>query len=235
VTVGPFFKWFGSKWTAAKTNRYPKPLEGLPVVEPYAGSAGYACAHHEAPVVLFDADPNVTELWRWLIAASRDDILDIPLNLPPKTDIRGLGLSRGQALLLKNWQRTNNVSETWHTSPWGHMPGQWTSSTRARVADQIGALKHWRVATAESVWDAGPATWFIDPPYQYNYQYRSGLFHGYDTLVERVGKLQGLVICCEAVGPKGEIPTYLPFAASHTQVTSRRTKTASRELVYIRR
>src|ERR1043165_2708454 len=48
----PLFKWYGSKWSSSK--HYPAPLPGLPVFEPFAGSAGYALRHHRHDVVLWD-------------------------------------------------------------------------------------------------------------------------------------------------------------------------------------
>lgn len=236
--VGPFFKWFGSKWQSAK--HYPQP-QHTRLIEPFAGGAGYACNYSDHEVVLWDDDPNVRELWKWLICdAKATDILSIPLNVPSGTDIRSLGLTRGQALLLKHWQRTNNVGDCWTVSPWGDKPGQWTESTRSRLADELGAISHWKVGDCISYVDE-PSTWFIDPPYQFNYRYRRDLpdfdYAQLDSLVQTIHK-DSLVIVCEAVGKKGEMPSYLPFERSHRSVTSRRKPNQSHhssELVYVRK
>lgn len=231
----PLFKWFGSSWSSSK--HYPKPALGLPIYEPFAGSAGYSLNYYKSDVILWDNNPRLQELWCWLIyRATSQDVLDIPLNVPESTDIRTLGLSWGQQLLLKNWQRTNNVGECWTVSKWGSLPGQWTKNTRARVADEVMAIKHWQFAQPD--WETR-ATFMIDPPYQYNYQYGQKGFD-YTALVSNISKLPAgsLIIASEAVCPKtGQIPDYLPFAPSHRQVTSRRKSTQShhsRELVYVK-
>jgi hypothetical protein len=66
------------------------------------------------------------------------------------------------------------------------------------------------------------ATWMIDPPYQYNYQYR-GAPLDYKALAKDVRALRGQVIVCEAVCQKtGAVPTWLPFEFFGSRITSRR-------------
>lgn len=237
MKIGPLFKWFGSKWQSAK--RYPSPQHDL-VIEPFCGGAGYSINHYDRQVVLWDDDENVAALWKWLInEASSDQVRNIPVGTPVGSDIRQMGLSTGQQLLLKHWQRTNNAGECWTISPWGDKPGQWTANTRARVAEQIHAVKHWRFEQTGSRLSC-PATWFIDPPYEFNYRYSRKLQpFDFNRLVATVGDIsdESLVIVCEALGKNGERPIYLPFSDSHSAVTSRRKPTQShhsRELVYIR-
>lgn len=241
IKVGPMFKWFGSKWQSAK--RYPQPIYGK-IIEPFAGGAGYSLNYSDRQIVLDEADPNLRLLWKWLInsAAGKPSLIrDIPLDMPVGFDIRRLELEHGQALLLKHWQRTNNVGDCWTISPWGNMPGQWTANTRARLADEVGAIAHWEIGDPyTNAHIDEPATWFIDPPYQFNYRYRKDLpdvkYDRFDSLVQTISK-DSLIIVCEAVGKKGEIPDYLPFSQSHNSVTSRRKPDQShhsKELVYIR-
>lgn len=236
MKLHPLFKWFGSKWQSAKY--YPAPMHDF-VIEPFAGGAGYSLNHSERMVILWEDDPNLARLWRWLVdSATEDDIRSIPIDVPVGTDIRELGLRDGQALLLKHWQRTNNVGDCWTISPWGHLPGQWTANTRARVAEESQGVKHWEFIDPMTFIDR-PATWFLDPPYLFNYRYRKGLpdfdHSSLDSFVQTVHR-DSLVIACEAVGKNGEVPSYLPFVASHQSVTSRRKESQShhsRELVYI--
>ena len=240
MRIHPLFKWFGSKWQSAK--HYPPPLRDCPIFEPFAGSAGYALNHCDLAVGIWEDDPQVRALWRWLIEdATRGEILDIPVGLAIGSDIRAANLSRGQQLLLKHWQRTNNVGDCWTVSPWGHLPGQWTAGTRWRVAHEVSAIKHWRLIEPAYMLEAGAATWFIDPPYQYNYHYSRALpAFDFAELARDVREIDARcrVIVCEAVCPKtSRKPDYLPFVASHRSVTSRRKQTQShhsRELVYIR-
>src|SRR5882762_10506277 len=169
MKVGPLFKWFGSKWQNAK--HYPKPQHDI-ICEQFAGGAGYSLNYADHNVHIWEDDPNLVRLWAWLIHSATDrEILSIPIGLPVGTDIRKLGLTPEQELLLKHWQRTNNVGDCWTTSPWGHLPGQWTANTRARVADQVQHVKHWKITPPIELVDT-PCTWFIDPPYLFNYRYR---------------------------------------------------------------
>jgi len=233
--TGPLFKWFGSKWLSSRL--YPPPEHDI-VFEPYAGSAGYSLRHHEKRIVLWESDRNVFALWRWLISeAQSSDVLEIPLGLKTGTDIRELGLTIGQQLLLKHWQRTNNVGECWTTSSWGTKPGQWTANTRARVAEQLHAVKHWKLGRIR--WDK-PGTYFIDPPYLYNYRYGfDSKSFNHATLAANVAKIPrpSQIIVCEAACPKtGQVPTYLPFEPFGERITSRRKKTEnhhSKEYVYV--
>lgn len=242
TVTGPLFKWFGSKWSSS---RYYPPPAFETVVEPYAGSAGYALRHAAGHrVIIAERDPHLRQLWRWLISdATAQAILDIPLDVEVGRDIRTLGLSDGQALLLKTWQRTNNVGNCWTVSAWGSKPGQWTPNTRQRVAEEFSAVRRWIVAdSAEELFatpPSVPATWFVDPPYQFNYRYKARTF-SYDDLAEKIdaiSKIPGQVVVCEARCPRtGEAPAWLPFTDFRRTVTSRRkagNHTHSSELVYI--
>lgn len=239
---GPLFKWFGSKWMAAR--HYPKPLLG-PIIEPFAGGAGYGLRHSSHKVIIAESDQNILDLWHWLVHAQKADVLAIPIMNLEGADIRSMPLSHGQKLLLKNWQRTNNVGECWTISAWGNKPGQWTKNCRSRVAKDIECVSHWCVygsdgfALLESDWaNDSSATWLIDPPYQYNYRYRNSSCFDYDRLASAVGSIKGQVIACEAACPKtGVIPDYLPFSFFARTVTSRRAqgcRTHSNELLYHR-
>lgn len=222
MKIGPLFKWFGSKWSGSRY--YPCPLYST-VVEPYAGGAGYSLNHCDRTILLYDINANVAALWRWLIdfgSKHPKDILDIPVNVPVGTDIRTLGLTVGQELLLKHWQRTNNLGNCWTISPWGNKPGQWTANTRARVAEEVTAIAHWTFLSEPPT--LGPGyTYFIDPPYQYNYQYG---IKGFDwaSLGSKILSTPGSqFIVCEAMCPKtGRLPDWLPFVHFRRQVTSRR-------------
>jgi hypothetical protein len=240
VITGPLFKHFGSKWLSART--LPPP-EHPRIVEPFAGGAGYSLRHTTLNVYLAEADGHVYDLWQWLIEqATEQAIRDIPIDLPEGTDIRSLSLSEGQQLLLKHWQRTNNVGNCWTVSPWGNKPGQWTANTRARVASEFHEVKHWKMLGRDAFFWLEKfdieATWFIDPSYQFNYQYRQPPVD-YLALAALVQQKRGQRIVCEAVCPKtGDVPTWLPFKPFGERVTSRRKSTNnhhSKELLWTSR
>lgn len=221
--TGPLFKWFGSKWLSSKT--LPAPIHDS-IVEPFAGGAGYSLRHSSSKVLICESDPHIYKLWAWLINGATEALIrEIPLGVPEGTDIRSLGLNEGQQLLLKSWQRTNNVGNCWTISPWGNKPGQFTANTRARVASEFGAISHWKVLfdgmSALRTIDV-EATWFIDPPYEFNYQYRQTPVN-YQELGELAKNKKGQVIVCEAVCPKtGSIPSWLTFKNFGSRITSRR-------------
>ncbi len=239
--IHPLFKWFGSKWQAAP--KYPEPKFDR-IVEPYAGGAGYSLRYPEHDVLICENDPHLSKLWPWLIGEATESMIrNIPIGIPEGADIRSLGLSEGQALLLKSWQRTNNVGDCWTISPWGNKPGQWTANTRSRVAEGVNAIKHWQFETdgmrvMRNAIELGhvSSTWFIDPMYRYNYQYRQTQGHDYAELGTIAQLLPGRVIVCEAVCPKTEaVPDWLPFVHFGESVTSRRKATQnhhSKELIW---
>lgn len=220
MKIGPLFKWFGSKWQSAK--RYPKPKFDT-IFEPFAGGAGYSLNHCEKKIFIYDTDPNLKTLWKWLIKeATEKDVLSIPINLPVGTNIQTIGLSEGQQQLLKHWQRTNNVGDCWTVSPWGNKPGQWTANTRSRVAEEIHAIKHWNFGKFN--YTGSTATFFVDPPYQFNYRYRTGKRFDFIKLAQEISILANngnQIIVCEAIGKNG-VPDWLPFVENHQSVTSRR-------------
>lgn len=220
--TGPLFKWFGSKWLSSK--KLPAPLHDQ-IVEPFAGGAGYSLRHAEHQVLICERDPHIYTLWCWLTRGATEALIrEIPLGVPEGTDIRTLGLQEGQQLLLKSWQRTNNVGSCWTISPWGNKPGQWTANTRARVASEFGAVAHWQVRDDGllALQEPQEACWFIDPPYLYNYAYRQPPLD-YTALATLIRNQLGQRIVCEAVDPKtGAVPDWLPFREFGSRVTSRR-------------
>ena len=238
--IHTLFRWFGSKWQSIPN--YPIPIHDR-IVEPFGGCASYSLRYCERDVLICENDPHLAKLWPWLIHEATEALIrDIPIGVPEGTDIRTLGLSEGQALLLKTSQRTNNVGNCWTISSWGNKPGQWTANMRARVAEEVHAIKHWQFETngmhvMQSAIDVGAtATWFVDPMYRFNYQYRQTQGHDYEELGRVIHSLPGQVIVCEAVCPKtGKVPDWLPFVHFGESVTSRRKATQnhhSKELIW---
>jgi hypothetical protein len=54
-SIGPLFKWFGSKWLSAK--KFPEPIHAR-INEPYGGGAGYSLRHVEKYVLICEDDPH---------------------------------------------------------------------------------------------------------------------------------------------------------------------------------
>jgi 16S rRNA G966 N2-methylase RsmD len=84
----------------------------------------------------------------------------------------------------------------------------WGEVIRQRVADQVDAIKHWKIFNKS--YEESPdleATWFIDPPYQgeCGKKYRCKLDQ-YTKLGEWCLKRRGQAIVCERAGAD-----WLPF------------------------
>ncbi|UOF80383.1 site-specific DNA methylase [Caudoviricetes sp.] len=216
MKLKPFFKHFGSKWQSA----YLYPAPEFPVIhEPFAGGAGYSLNYADRNVLLFDTDPQIRDLWRWLIHDATESLVrEIPLDFPEGYDLRTSGLSYHQALLCKKWQRTFDNPKSWTISSWGNKPGQWTESSRNRVAEQISAIRHWRFLDVPY---GGEATHFVDPPYIGNYDYKQPPIN-FEILAANCRSAPGQVIVCEGLGKDGSVPTWLPFEPLAERVTCRR-------------
>jgi hypothetical protein len=225
MRIRPLFKQFGSKWSSTKAGIYPAPKHRA-ITEQFCGAAGYSLNFSDRKVFLYDADPMILKLWSWLISeATEEQIRAIPLNLPEGLDVRTIGLTEGQALLLKHWQRTNNCGNCWTISPWGNKPGQWTENTRARVAEEFEAVRHWTVL-AQPVGFFPDATHFVDPPYVGNYAYKLPQID-HVRLGKECQSGAGQIIVCEGLGKDGSEPEWLPFAPAASRVTSRRKSSQS--------
>ena len=75
MMLKPFFTYFGGKYRVAP--HYPKP-EYPTIIEPFAGAAGYSLRYANYKIILVEKNKRIAALWRWLIRASKDDVLCIP-------------------------------------------------------------------------------------------------------------------------------------------------------------
>lgn len=224
----PFFSFYGSKWRTA--TRYPDPLRGVPVVEPFAGGACYSLRRDVEDVVLVEKDPIIAAVWRWLIGASRSDVMNLPIGFG--CDVRKLGLPDGAAALIGFWHGRALSGPRWRPPArrWVEMRPRsfWGAAARERIADQIEQIKGWRII--EGDYSSAPdirATWFVDPPYQLaGKHYREGSrFIDYDALGGWCRSRAGVVVVCENDGA-----SWLPFSAF---MSAKSMKGKSREVVWV--
>ena len=225
----PFFRHFGSKWLLAK--KLPAPRYGR-IVELFGGAGGYSCRWHDRDVTLIDIDPGTVSIWHYLQQASVGDIMALPGDLP-REDVRTLGLSKPEVLLLQRWITHQGGRSNWkptsavlraregragHSSFWG-------AEIRARIAANVSKIRHWKIVLGS--WlehiDWNPATWIVDPPYQTNRYahgrtYGEGGARGVDfALLGKVCRaLRGQVIAHEQEGAD-----WLPFEPWQTANTGR--------------
>lgn len=194
---------------------YPRPIAGLPIVEPFAGAAGYSTIYGaDRDVILIDANPNVVCTWKWLIDATPDDVLALP-DIEVGQRIDELDVPHGAQTLMGWWlgsalayPRRQRTRKGWNNR---HGIRGWGADTRRILAGQVDRIKSWTVIQAQYM--SAPdieATWFVDPPYQG----RPGVYYGahgshhidFDRLGAWCRRLRGGVVVCENVGAQ-----WLPF------------------------
>jgi 16S rRNA G966 N2-methylase RsmD len=211
MLLKPFFTFFGGKWRAAP--RYPQPLHDV-VIEPFAGSAGYAVRNYTRAVVLVERDPVIAALWRYLIRVRPAEISKLPIDV---VDARVLKVCPEARALIGFWlnKGTNATCHTpskWmrdHAKEGTRLNTYWGAGVRARIATQVEHIRHWRIIEGDYTRaPARKATWFIDPPYE-----ASGTRYvcrvediNLSALAQWSRARKGQTIVCENVGAK-----WLPF------------------------
>lgn len=228
----PFFPFFGSKWRAVPS--YPAPVCDQ-IIEPFAGSAGYATRHADRRVLLLDRDPVIVAVWQYLIRAKPSELLAIP-------DVREhideiAGLPPEARWLVGFWLCKGNPRPNLRLSAWGRTglyPDQfWGEAVRRRLAGQVDRIRHWQIREGRhEVAPSTRATWFIDPPYSGSpgRRYRNG-HRGldYQEIGEWSRRRRGLVIVCEQAGAD-----WLPFQPFR-RIKANHATAWSEEVVWIRR
>lgn len=203
MKLRPFFSYYGGKWTLAP--RYPKPEHDI-IIEPFAGSAGYATRYADREVVLVERFAKLAAMWRWLVSVSVDEVMALPLD-PSKFD----GLKDEAKTLIGFWLNRGTTTPRKQPSAWmrrGLKPHSfWGEYARARVANQVEHIRHWRVIEGDYT-DAPDveATWFVDPPYVGVGRHYLAKVADYAQLAAWCRVRRGLTIVCEAEGAD-----WLPF------------------------
>lgn len=204
----PLWPYYGSKWRDAR--RYGPPV-GDHVVEPFAGSAGYATFFEPTRVTLLDVDPCVIGVWRYLIRTSAREILDLP-DLQVGQSVDSLALPQEARWLIGFWLNRGSAqpkkTQTAYSSRTERQQLVWSQRARERIAKDIDKVRHWKIIEgdyAQSPREAG-ATYFVDPPYGDKGKYYRFKSVNLLALGEWCRQLPGHVIACEQVGA-----TWLPF------------------------
>ena len=193
------WSYYGTKKRLAKY--YPKPDHNL-IIEPFAGAAQYSLHgdNWKKGVLLYDKYPAITDLWRYLISASRSWIEDLP------------DLKKGDCLDdFKSLRPAEKILLGFFCNPSSAMPKK-TCTPRGethwkrgkqQIINNLHKVRHWMIGckSYEDISDKFKATWFIDPPYQYGGEYYHSSvcnkYINYDHLGDWCKKRQGQVIVCE--------------------------------------
>lgn len=223
MKLRPFFSFYGAK--AKIVRRYPAPTHQT-IVEPFAGSASYACAYPTRQVILVEKDPTIANLWRWLIEdATPTDVMALP-DLEPDQTTNDLDINDAARSLIGFWLNKGSSRPCRTPSKWMRSDtrsGFWSEAIRLRIASQLQHIRHWQVIHGD--YSDAPniaATWFIDPPYQIagtRYRHSSKQID-FTHLADWVLKRQGQVMVCENVGAD-----WLPFQPFTTVNGQKRSST----------
>lgn len=207
----PFFSYYGGKYRAAKM--YPAPRG--PVVEPFAGSAGYSVYYGVEEATLLDLDEAVCGVWNYLIKAREADILSLPDILPGQsTD--DLHVPQEARWLIGFWLNPGSASpkktlSKWAAGAFGQAAASqlvWGGRVRRRLASQVSRIRKWQVIKGDYTLSPPSPTTFVDPPYQHMGKYYRHGSRGFDygRLAEFCTSRPGRVIVCENAGAD-----WLPF------------------------
>jgi site-specific DNA-adenine methylase len=187
------FSFYGRKYKIIGS--YPQPRYNL-IIEPFAGSASYSYKYNDKDVLLFDKDERLIRLWKFLINATSNQILELPSYVEngqaipqdekycrEQLDLMGFCCNNGSAVPKKTSGRMNFNS--WHRD-------------RLRIAADISKIRHWQAEISDYRDMADyTATWFIDPPYQFQGHYYKHHKIDYKHLAEWCMNRKGQVIVCE--------------------------------------
>lgn len=206
----PFFKYYGSKYNLAPV--YPAPLYDT-IIEPFAGSAQYSTLHYDRNVILLDKDERIAGAWDFLIHVSESEFMRLPLlddgtlvkDLPIIQEARwfiGFNVNAGASV------PCNMLTTYSKASP----NAFWGAFHRERLCSQLKYIRHWRAVCADYThtrhMHTGPATYFVDPPYQVmGRRYRkSSKEIDFNALGDWCRTRDGQVMVCENEGAD-----WLPF------------------------
>lgn len=151
----PVFPYFGSKWRA--TAKVPQPLVGLPVFEPFGGSATYSLRHRVPAAQIIEYREDVVAAWDWFLNATPADVDALPdlvqgeelehpfarfFTMPGSAKVGGAVTARGAAAqrIYERSKRLARARPPWFDE-WSVVQGDYQ-----QAPDQLG-------------------TWFLDPPY----------------------------------------------------------------------
>jgi site-specific DNA-adenine methylase len=202
-----FFKYFGSKW--ARVEQYPAPAYST-IVEPFAGSASYACRYHDRRVILADTNPRIVGIWQYLIRVSPAELMALPMLANGQTT-NDLTIPQEARWLIGYWLTPNTSRPMVRPCSWmrqGHRPNSyWSPFARELLARQVELIRHWKIihGSYEHI-ENREATWFVDPPYQHVARDAYRGHPNFDALATWCRSRRGQTIVCEQMGAN-----WLPF------------------------
>lgn len=206
-----FFGYIGQK--RGLVDCYPPPTRRV-IVEPFAGSAGYARRWGAGrQVILVEKTEWLARMWAWLIQASKAEILALPLmESIPVGGLRDMDLRpEAKSLIGIKIHLGNNPTNRPTKMALAHQDDGmimfWNAAGRKAVADAVRWIRKWRVICGD--YDSAPdldATWFVDPPYERLPDMYGSKVDDYAQLGRWCKSRRGQVVVCEDVSAE-----WLPF------------------------
>lgn len=231
MKLKPFFSYYGAKFSISK--HYPEP-QYKTIIEPFAGSAGYACRYPHRQVILYDLFDDICSLWDYLIHVGEEEIKKLPL-IHPDQLIDSLNITKEAKLLIAYWAgyantyRSKKMSKTVYKYQqlFPYQVKGWGEATKARIIRQLPYIRHWKIIKGcYTEIENTKSTWFIDPPYQVKgCKYAKNKIN-YENLAAFSLERKGQVIVCEQMGAE-----WLPFEP-FKEIRNNHNKT-TREAVYL--
>ena len=221
------FNYYGSK--SKITDLYPPP-EFDEIIEPFAGSARYACHYHTHDVLLVEINPIIAQIWRFLINdATPEGIIGLPDPSEGDRISSYTQLSQVERDLMGFCAGGSGVSRPYDKVTSRPIKNSQWYCAKKRIAKMVPRVRHWRIVETsyENVRINPEATWFVDPPYAgpagTGYKYSS---IDYKRLAEWCLARRGQLIVCEGVG--ADWLPFEPLPGKHHQCRG-----TTREAVYL--
>lgn len=188
------WSYYGRKFKII--SKYPEPIKDT-IIEPFSGTASYAYKYWYKDVVLVDRYDVIVRVWKYLKQASPSDIWKLPdIENGQRIDVLD-GYS--QMCQEERWLIgfcANNASERpKHTA--GRMNFNSWNRDKIRIARDLYKIKHWSIVHGDyKCLGSVDATWFIDPPYQFQKLYVHNDIN-YKELSDWCRSRNGQTIVCE--------------------------------------
>jgi len=183
---------------------FPRPLFDT-IVEPFAGSARYALLYFDRDITLIDRYKVITDIWKYLIQASKKDILSLP-PIAPAQKLLLPELCTPAANLVRFCANRGTPKPAMTAGTYKGMADYWEYK-KVSIAESLFKIRHWKVIQGD--YRKAPdvtATWFIDAPYQHTRTTHIYQHIHYRQLARWCQERKGQVLVCE-----NNKATWLPF------------------------
>ena len=190
------WSYYGRKTKVVKY--YPVPRYDT-IIEPFAGTAVYSLHQDnwKKNVILIEKYDIIVNIWKYLQAASSEDILSLPDILPGQSIDDFSQMSNEEKWLVGFMINEGSANPKRKRSMSGNFASGYERN-REKIATNLFKIKHWDIRLGDySDISNAEATWFIDPPYQHGGQYYRHNKINYESLSWWCKERYGQVIVCE--------------------------------------